>query len=219
MDTKPVQLKNTLLQKCLAEAAGTFILVFTGCGSIMVGDRFPGSMTSLAVCGIFGLVVTAVIYTLGHISGAHINPAVTLAFAAARHFPAKQIAPYCVSQFSGAFLAIAALSLILPPGESFGATVPAPAITLAQAFAWEVFITFILMFVVMGVATDTRAVGLLALLSGPVTGCSMNPARSFAPALFQGTLEVYWIYLFAPVLGAVLGAFAYEKIRCIKGGC
>lgn len=210
--------------KFLAEFIGTFALLFFGCGSIMVLERFPGSLPADAVPLIFGAVVATMIYTIGHISGAHFNPAVTLAFTIARHFPVKQLLPYWLAQFLGAIIAIALLSFILPEGKTFGATIPTA--TPGIAFVWEVILSFFLMFVITAVATDTRATGMMAgiaigaivalcaFVGGSITGASMNPARSLAPALFQGALGDFWIYLFAPMIGTTLGAFTYKIIRC-----
>lgn len=208
----------------LAEFIGTFAMVFIGCGSIMVAERFPGSIPEFAIPTVFGLVVAAMIYAVGHISGAHFNPAVTLAFAVARHFPLREVLSYWIAQTAGALAAIGTLAVLLPHGVLFGATVPA--VDPMQAVAWEAVLTFFLMFVIIAVATDTRAVGVMAgaaigaavimgaLVGGPVTGASMNPARSLAPAIFQGRLDVIWIYLAGPFSGAVLAALAYEWIRC-----
>lgn len=210
--------------KFLAEFIGTFALIFFGCGSIMVSERFPGTVPVESIPLIFGAVVATMIYTVGHISGAHFNPAVTLAFTIARHFPVKQLIPYWLAQFLGAIFAVVILNFILPTGESFGATIPT--VISSIAFAWEVILSFFLMLVITAVATDTRATGMMAgiaigaivtlcaFVGGPITGASMNPARSLAPALFQGTLNSFWIYLLAPMIGATLGALAYRVIRC-----
>lgn len=211
-------------QKCLAEFIGTYALVFFGCGSIMVAERFAGSIPSETIPLIFGAVVAAMIYTVGHISGAHFNPAVTLAFTITRHFPIRQLVPYWTAQFLGGIAAIAVLSALLPAGASYGATIPAT--SAGAAFAWEVILSAFLMFVIIAVATDTRAEGVMAgiaigtivalcaFVGGPVTGASMNPARSLAPALFQGTMNTLWIYLSAPFIGAIIGAVLYQLIRC-----
>lgn len=210
---------SRLSQKALAEAIGTFALVFAGCGSIMVAERFPGAMAPMAPAVVFGLVVAAMIYAVGHISGAHFNPAVTAAFAVARHFPRREILAYWFAQGVGACVAIGLLKAILPPGLTYGATLPA--VGIFQALVCEVILTFFLMFVIVAVATDTRAVGVMAgaaigttvmfcaLMGGPITGASMNPARSFAPALFSGHLDVFWIYAVGPFAGAILAACLY----------
>ena len=215
-----------LLQKSLAEFIGTFALVFAGCGSIMVASRFPGSIPAPVIPVVFGLTVAAMVYAVGHISGAHFNPAVTVAFAVARHFPPKEILAYCVAQISGALAAIGILTLILPSGTVFGATIPS--VHPIQAVIWEIILTFFLMFVIISVATDTRAMGMMAgvaigatimlcaFVGGPITGASMNPARSLAPALFEQQFQSLWIYLLAPFIGSISGALAYRAIRCEK---
>jgi len=209
-------------QKCLAEFICTAALIFFGCGAIMVAERF-GNIPPFAIPLIFGAVVAAMIYTVGHISGAHFNPAVTLAFAITRHFPLRQVLPYWLAQFLGGIAAMVLLAFLLPPGQSYGATVPD---ALVMAFLWEVLLSFFLMFVITAVATDTRAVGVMAgiaigaivalcaYIGGPMSGASMNPARSLAPALFQGSLDTLWIYVSAPFIGAALGGMAYQAIRC-----
>lgn len=214
----------SLIHKGIAESVGTFAMVFAGCGGLMVAERFPGGFSAALAPVVFGLIIAAMIYAIGHISGAHFNPAVTLAFAVTRHFPKKEMPVYWASQFIGAIGAITLLSLLLPNGNGFGATVPA--IPTLPAVLWETVLTFILMFVIVAVATDTRAVGtmagaaigatvmLCAFFGGPVTGASMNPARSLAPAIFQGTLDTIWIYFFGPPVGAVLAALLYKWIRC-----
>ena len=213
----------TLLRKASAEFIGTFALIFIGCGAIMVGERFPDSIPHHMVPVIFGLVVAAMVYGAGHISGAHLNPAVTLGFAIARHFPPKNVLTYWIAQCSGSLAAIGALHMLLPAGSTYGATVLH--LPIGQAFAWEVIITFILMFVVMAVATDTRAVGILAgvavgatvcvvaFVAGPLTGASMNPARTLAPAIAEGSLDTLWLYMIAPCVGAVLAALFYNWLR------
>lgn len=210
--------------KLAAETVGTFALVFAGCGAVMVQERFPGAMASAAIPVVFGLAVAMMIYAVGHISGAHFNPAVTLAFAAAKRFPARQILGYWAAQFAGAVSAIMALEFLLPQGLKYGATVPA--VPHWQALGWEVILTFFLMFVIISVATDARAVGtmagaaigaavmLAAFVGGPVSGASMNPARTLAPALAQAEFSGLWIYFAGPMTGAVLAAWLYEWIRC-----
>lgn len=215
---------TAMLSKLLAEAIGTFAMVFAGCGAIMVAERFPGSLPSAAVPIVFGLVVAAMIYSVGHISGAHFNPAVTLAFALGRHFPARQVVPYWAAQVAGALAASGLLAMLLPSGASFGATVPH--VDALRAIGWEIVLTFFLMFVIVSVATDARAVGAMAgqaigatvavaaFVGGPVTGASMNPARSLAPALFEGQIAELWIYAVGPIAGAALAVAAYNVIRC-----
>ncbi len=214
-----------LRSQAIAEALGTFAIAFAGCGSVMVAERFPqGGLSSVETAVVFGLAVATMIFALGRVSGAHFNPAVTLAFAVARLFPARRVLSYWAAQIAGAVAAIALLSGLLPDGLSYGATVPG--VPELQAFAWEVVLTFLLMLVVIAVATDSRAEGIMAgtaigavvalcaMLAGPVTGASMNPARSLAPALFEGRLNVVWIYFMGPMIGAVLAALVYQAIRC-----
>jgi MIP family channel proteins len=216
--------KSDTFKVAVAEALGTFTIVFAGCGGLMVAERFPGSIPNGAIPVVFGLVVSIMIYALGHISGAHFNPAVTFAFAAILRFPAKKIPLYLVSQLVGAFAAMVLLVAILPGGESFGATIP-KLVTPLQAVLWEAVMTFFLMFVVMGVATDSRSVGAMAglaigatvavdaFIGGPVTGASMNPIRSLAPAFYQGRVDVMWIYFLGPCLGALSASLLYEWMR------
>ena len=219
-----MRLDQSLLSKMTAEFIGTFAIVFSGCGAIMVAERFPGSLNAAAIPAIFGLIVTAMIYAVGHISGAHLNPAVTAAFAVARHFPVRQIPAYWLAQILGALAATGMSTLLLPAGAGYGAAIPH--VLVMQAFGWEILLTFVLMFVVSAVATDTRAVGTMAgaavgaavtvcaYIGGPITGAALNPARALAPALAEGRTDVLWIYLLGPTIGAVIAAKLYEWIRC-----
>ena len=209
-------------RRLAAEALGTFALVFFGCGAIMVAAE-GGDFGQLGVALAFGLVIAAMVYALGHISGAHLNPAVSLAFALGRHFPWRLVGAYWVAQCIGATAAALLLRASLGDVADIGATTPSG--SDGQSFLWEIVLTFFLMLVIMAVATDTRAVGeaaaiavggtvaLGALVGGPVSGASMNPARSLGPALAAGELGALWIYLLAPPLGAALGAVAYRLLR------
>jgi aquaporin NIP len=206
----------------LAEAIGTFAIVFFGCGSIILFDRIPGAISVSAIPVIFGLVVAAMIYALGHISGAHFNPVVTLTFAVTRHFHFREVLSYWFGQCGGAVLASVMLWYLFPAGSAQGATLPH--VTTVQAFGWEFVMTFFLMVTIMAVATDTRAVGTMAgaaigavvmidaFVGGWATGASMNPARSLAPALLQGALGSLWIYILAPMAGALAGGLLYKVI-------
>lgn len=219
-----MKLKTQSLQKGLAEFIGTFALVFFGCGSIMVNASFTEIIHADLIPVVFGAIVASMIYTVGHISGAHFNPAVTLAFAVTRHFPLKQLPYYWLAQFSGAIAAMALLSFLIPDSTIFGATTPT--VSIISAFVWEAVLSFFLMFVIIAVATDTRAEGVMAgiaigtivmlcaFIGGKFTGASMNPARSLAPAIFQGTLSSIWLYMIAPCVGTLLGAITYQIIRC-----
>jgi aquaporin NIP len=213
-----------LLRRAAAEAIGVFALVFAGCGAIVAEAEHPGALGAVGIALVFGLIVMAMIYAIGHLSGAHLNPAVTLAFALTRHLPRNEAAAYLLAQVAGALVAAALLAAIWP-GEpaALGATLPT--VGAGSAFVYEAVLTAFLMFVIMAVATDTRAVGaaaaiaiggtvgLDALFGGPVTGASMNPARSLGPALVSGELRDLWLYLVAPPLGAALGALAYQLVR------
>ncbi len=213
---------NRLLRSAAAEGAGTYALVTAGCGAIMVNHQ-TGALGHIGVALTFGLIILVMIAAAGHISGAHFNPAVTLAFAATRHFPWRQVPVYIASQAVGAWLGGLTLRLLLGDIANLGATLPAG--TAAQAFGLEVLLTAVLMFVIISVATDTRAVGtpaaiaigftvaLSALWAGPISGASMNPARSLGPALAAGVWQDQWIYLIEPALGATLGAALYQLLR------
>lgn len=204
---------EAMRRKLVAEFTGTFALVFAGTGAIVVND-IHGAVTHVGIAGTFGLVVLAMIYAVGDVSGAHLNPAVTLAFAAARRFPATSVAPYLAVQTLGAFAASGILRLLFPAHATLGATLPAGGVW--QSFTFEVILTLILMFVILRVSTGAKekgitagiavgsVVGLEAMFAGPVCGASMNPARSLAPAIMSGHTEHLWIYLLAPTLGALV---------------
>lgn len=215
---------SRLLSKVAAEMVGTFALVFAGCGAIMVDQASGGALGHLGVSAVFGLVITVMIYATGHISGAHFNPAVSVAFAVVGRFPWRQVPAYVAGQMVAAVVAAALLHLVLGPIGNYGAT--APATGVVASLALEVVLTFFLMFVITAVATDSRAVGqaagpaiggtvaLAAIMGGPISGASMNPARSLAPALIAGDFTHQWIYVVAPLVGAALGAVVYTLIRC-----
>jgi aquaporin NIP len=217
----------SLGRRLAAEALGTFALVFFGAGAIMV-EAETGAFGQLGIALAFGLAITTMIYALGHVSGAHFNPAVSLGFALSRHFPWSRVAAYWAAQVVGATGSALLLRASLGDLANVGATLPSG--SDRQAFLWEVVLTFFLMLVIMAVATDTRAVGeaaalavggtvaLGALVGGPVSGASMNPARSLGPALVSGELEALWVYLLAPLLGASVGALTYQLLRGAPSG-
>ena len=212
----------------MAEAFATFTLVFAGCGAIVVNSERGGSLGETGIAAAFGLAIMVMIYATGHLSGAHINPAVTVAFTSTRHFPVRDAVAYIPSQVAGAVAGAAMLRLAWEgTPANLGATVPS--VGVGAALAYEFVMTAFLMFVVMAVATDNRAIGataaiaiggtvaLDALFGGGVTGASMNPARSFGPALLASEWTDFWIYLLAPVTGALAGAFLYSLVRDGRG--
>jgi MIP family channel proteins len=202
----------------VAEALGTFALVFAGCGAIAIGN-----VGTAGIAAAFGLAIMTMIYALGHVSGAHFNPAVTLGFLVGQHFPASRVVPYWAAQVAGAIAAALVLRATL--GDVVSRAVTRPSGGVGQAIVWEAVLTFFLMLVIVAVATDTRAVGqaaaiaiggavaMGALVGGPVSGASMNPARSIGPALVSGDLSDLWIYLVAPPIGAVVAAVTYRYLR------
>ena len=212
-----------LLPSCIAEFIGTFGLVFAGCGAIMSDSLSGGTVTHVGVGLTFGLVVAAMIYATGHLSGAHLNPAVTLGFVLAHHFPVQRLVSYWLAQVAAALAAAACLRLLFGDVAHVGATLPAGSVW--QSFVLEALLTFFLMFVIMAVATDARAVGqaaalaigatvgLEALFAGPISGASMNPARSLGPALVSWTWTALWVYLTAPLLGAAVAALLYRWLH------
>lgn len=210
-------------RRLLAEAVGTFFLVFIGPGSVMVNAWSGGALGQVGVALAFAFVVIAMIYALGHLSGAHINPAVTIAFWSVRRFPAGEVIPYVIAQCVGAVAASCALRAALGPVGRMGATLPG--VSLRAAFGVEWLLAFALMFVIMAVATDERVadgfaalavgltVGFCALMGGPLTGASMNPARSFGPALVGDLWRGHWVYWLAPVTAMIIAARVYEFLR------
>ena len=203
-----------MLRPYLAEAFGTFALVFAGTGAIIINDVSGGTVTHVGVSITFGLIVMTMIYALGDISGAHFNPAVTLGFFSARKLELSKALGYIVAQLLGAFLASFLLLHLFPGHATLGATLPKGA--ASQSFILEIILTLFLMFVILSVATGAKergllagiaiggVVGLEAMFAGPICGASMNPARSIAPAMISGQTQQMWIYIVAPVLGALL---------------
>ena len=212
-----------MMKKLLSEFLGTFALVFAGTGAIVINEVSGGVVTHVGIALTFGLVVLAMIYTLGDISGAHLNPAVTFGFFVARRLPGSQVLPYIVSQCSGAIVASLLLRVLFPTSVTLGATIPSGG--AMQSFVLEVVLTAILMFAILGVSTGASEKGITAgivvgaviafeaLFAGPISGASMNPARSLGPALVSLKHSSLWIYLTAPLLGSAIGVLA---CRCVR---
>ncbi|KAD4385942.1 hypothetical protein R6Q59_009766 [Mikania micrantha] len=213
----------SLAKKVGAEFIGTMILIFAGTATAIVNQKTPGSETLIGLAGSSGLAVMIVILSTGHISGAHLNPSLTIAFASLKHFPWKHVPLYIVAQVLASICAAFTLKVVFDPMMGGGVTVPS--VNFGQAFALEFIISFNLMFVVTAVATDSRAVGELAgiavgatvmlniLIAGPLTGASMNPVRTLGPAIAANNFKGLWIYLTAPFLGALAGAGVYTAVK------
>jgi aquaporin Z len=211
--------------KYFAEALGTFSLVFAGTGAIVANDVSHGVVTHVGISLTFGLIVLAMIYAIGDISGAHINPAVTIAFCVAGRFERRHVLPYIIAQCIGALAASYLLIWLFPDSKSYGVTSPMEGLSPLKAFVIEAILTWLLMFVVLGVSTGSKEKGLLAgiavgatvaleaLLAGPLTNASMNPARSLGPALATGQLDSLWIYLLATTLGAILAVVSFGYLH------
>lgn len=203
-----------ILKKCIAESIGTFALVFCGTGAIVIDQQTNGIVGHAGIAITFGLIVMSMIYAFGNISGAHLNPAVSIAFTLARRFPVRELVPYIISQVAGALLASITLRYLFPENEFLGSTMPSG--SEMQSFILEFILTFFLMIVIINVATGSKEQGMFAglaigavvlleaMFAGPICGASMNPARSLAPAVISGHLENLWVYLTAPVVGAAV---------------
>ncbi|KAK1587928.1 hypothetical protein Q3G72_018352 [Acer saccharum] len=212
------------MQKILAEVVGTYFLIFAGCASVAVNTDYDKVVTHPGISIVWGLAVMVLVYSVGHISGAHFNPSITIAFATCKRFPWKQVPAYVAAQVLGSTLAAGTLRLLFSGKQDhFVGTLPAG--SDMQSFGMEFIITFYLMFIVSGVATDNRAIGELAglaigatvllnvMFAGPISGASMNPARTLGPAIVSSQYKGIWIYMVAPILGAVCGAWVYNMVR------
>jgi aquaporin NIP len=211
------------MKKYYAEILGTFALVFCGTGAIIINQESAGVITHSGIAFTFGLIVMVMIYTLGPISGAHLNPAVTIAFTVAKRFPVKEVFPYVLSQGIGAFTASLTLRCLFNKNEFLGSTMPAG--SELQSFVLEVILTFLLMLVIINVATGSKEQGMFAgiaigstvlleaMFAGPICGASMNPIRSISPAIVSGHTEHLWIYIVAPILGAGLAIAIWKVIK------
>ncbi len=222
------------MKKLFAELFGTFAMVFCGCGAMTIDEITGGAISHVGVAITWGLIVMAMIYAYGEISGAHFNPAVTIAFAYAKKFPWKQVPSYILVQIIGAFLAIGILWILFPESQSFGHTYPAEGFAPYKAFLLELILTFFLMITIINVSTGSKEVGTMAaiavgsvilleaMFAGPMTKASMNPARSLAPALISGNTQNLWLYLSAPCLGAILAILSCKLVKdedCCAGNC
>ena len=206
---------NGQLKKYAAEFIGTFALVFVGTGAIIINDLSGGMVTHLGAGLVFGLIIMTMIYALGDISGAHFNPAVSFGFWLAKRLPSKELLPFVISQILGAITASLILKSLFPHHKTLGATMP-KLVSSSGDFILETILTFFLMFVIIHVAQGSKEKGLMAgvaiggmvaleaIFAGPITGASMNPVRSFAPAIVSGRLDYLWIYITAPFLGSAM---------------
>ncbi len=210
-------------KRYIAEAIGTFSLVFCGTGAIVINEFTGGTVTHVGIAMTFGLIVMGMIFAFGEISGAHINPAVTIGFAFAKKFPWKEVPAYCISQILGAFAASGILLFLFPENEMLGTTMPQ--IDVLKVFIIEVLLTYFLMLVIINVSTGSKEIGVVAgiaiggivmleaLFAGPITGASMNPARSISPAVISGHIEHLWLYIIAPILGAILAVMSCKLVK------
>ncbi|MEI7801676.1 MAG: aquaporin [Bacteroidota bacterium] len=209
-------------KKYTAEFIGTFAIVFCGTGAIIIDEQTHGAVTHIGVAITFGLIVMAMIYTFGEKSGAHFNPAVTLAFSIVKRFQANQILPYIISQVAGALSASVILKILFPENQNLGATIPAG--SDLQSFVLEFILTYFLMLVIINVSQGSKETGVLAgiaigatvlleaMFAGPICGASMNPVRSLAPALVSGNMQSLWIYLIAPITGAIAAVLTWNMM-------
>ncbi|KAG5038635.1 hypothetical protein JHK82_019459 [Glycine max] len=215
-----------VIQKVIAELIGTYFLIFAGCCSVVINnaEETKGRITFPGICLVWGFSVTILVYSLAHVSGAHFNPAVTLSFAIYRHFPLRLVPLYFIAQVLGSFLASGTLYLLFEVNEkTYFGTIPSG--SYIQSLVFEILTSFLLMFVVCAVSTDNRAIGKLGgiavgmtiivnvFIAGPISGASMNPARSLGPALVMWVYNGIWIYVVGPFVGAILGATCYNLIR------
>lgn len=211
------------MNKYIAEFIGTFALVFCGTGAIIINEISNGAVTHIGIAITFGLIVMSMIYAVGDVSGAHLNPAVTIGFRLAGRMKSKDVFPYIIAQLMGAMVASGILFFLFPEANTMGETLPSGSVM--QTFILEIILTYFLMFVIINVATGSKETGLLAgvaiggvvlleaMFAGPVTGASMNPARSIAPACFAMNFQHLWIYILAPILGSVLAVVSWKAIR------
>ena len=219
-------------KRFISEIIGTFALVFCGTGAMVINDFTGGTVTHVGVAITFGLIVMGMIYAFGDISGAHMNPAVTIGFAYAKKFPWKEVPAYVLAQHIGAFLASGILLYLFPESQTLGATLPG--LSALKVFILEIILSFFLMVVIINVSTGSKEIGVVAgiaigsvvlleaMFAGPITGASMNPARSIAPAVVSGNIADLWIYIFAPIIGCVLAVVSCKLVKdeqCCDENC
>ena len=219
-------------KRFISEIIATFALVFCGTGAMVINDFTGGTVSHVGVAITFGLIVMGMIYAFGDISGAHMNPAVTIAFAYAKKFSWKEVPAYILAQFIGAFLASGILLYLFPESQTLGATLPG--LSAMKVFILEIILSFFLMVVIINVSTGSKEIGVVAgiaigsvvlleaMFAGPVTGASMNPARSIAPAVVSGNLADIWIYIFAPIIGCLLAVVSCKIVKddaCCDQNC
>jgi len=219
-------------KRFISEIIATFALVFCGTGAMVINDFTGGTVSHVGVAITFGLIVMGMIYAFGDISGAHMNPAVTIAFAYAKKFSWKEVPAYVLAQFIGAFLASGILLYLFPESQTLGATLPG--LSAMKVFILEIILSFFLMVVIINVSTGSKEIGVVAgiaigsvvlleaMFAGPVTGASMNPARSIAPAVVSGNLADIWIYIFAPIIGCLLAVVSCKTVKddaCCDQNC
>ena len=211
------------MKKYIAEFIGTFSMIFCGTGAMTINEVTGGDVTHVGIGITWGLIVMAMIYAFGEISGAHFNPAVSIAFAYAKKFSWKEVPKYIIAQILGAFAASLILWFLFPVSETLGATIPT--VDVWRAFVLELLLTFFLMVVIINVSTGSKEIGVIAgiaigsvvlleaLFAGPITNASMNPARSIAPNIISGNIEHLWMYILAPILGALLAVVSCKLVK------
>ncbi|MGJ8666220.1 MAG: MIP/aquaporin family protein [Patiriisocius sp.] len=219
-------------KRFIAEFIATFALVFCGTGAMVINDFTGGTVSHAGVAITFGLIVMAMIYAYGDISGAHMNPAVTIGFAFAKKFPWKEVPYYAVAQIGGAFLASGILYYLFPESETLGATLPQ--IDVFKVFIFEIILTFFLMLVIINISTGSKEIGVIAgiaigsvvlleaMFAGPITGASMNPARSISPAVVSGNMQHLWLYIIGPIIGCIIAVLCAKLVKpkdCFKKEC
>ena len=220
------------MKKYISEFIGTFSLIFCGTGAMTINEVTGGDVTHVGIGLTWGLIVVAMIYAFGDISGAHFNPAVTIAFAYAKKFAWKEVPKYIIAQILGAFVASFVLLFLFPESKFLGSTIPS--IDVGRAFVLELLLTFFLMITIINVSTGSKEIGVIAgiaiggvvtleaLFAGPITNASMNPARSFAPNIISGNIDGLWLYMVAPILGALLAVASCKLVKdenCCNEGC